>query len=156
VFIRRPLIGLVAMASSATLVAACGSSGNSGQAAGTARVCQEVSAVLSDGGSSSGSGQSITLYNGQHEQTTDSLVAGFEKATGITVNVRNDDEDTLADEIVTEGSRSPADVIYTENSPALEYLQDKGLLAPSTPRPWPTHRASTTRPRATGSGCRPG
>jgi hypothetical protein len=49
VFIRRPLIGLVAMASSATLVAACGSSGNSGQAAGTARVCQEVSAVLSDG-----------------------------------------------------------------------------------------------------------
>jgi iron(III) transport system substrate-binding protein len=80
--------------------------------------------------SSSGSGQSITLYNGQHEQTTDSLVEGFEKQTGIKVNVRNDDEDTLADEIVTEGSNSPADVVYTENSPALEYLQGKGLLAP--------------------------
>jgi iron(III) transport system substrate-binding protein len=80
--------------------------------------------------SSSGSGQSITLYNGQHEQTTDSLVEGFEKQTGIKVNVRNDDEDTLADEIVTEGSHSPADVVYTENSPALEYLQSKGLLAP--------------------------
>ena len=80
--------------------------------------------------SSSGSGQSITLYNGQHEQTTDSLVEGFEKQTGIEVNVRNDDEDTLADEIVTEGSHSPADVVYTENSPALEYLQGKGLLAP--------------------------
>ncbi len=80
--------------------------------------------------SSSGSGQSITLYNGQHEQTTDSLVEGFEKQTGIKVNVRNDDEDTLADEIVTEGSHSPADVVYTENSPALEYLQGKGLLAP--------------------------
>ena len=82
------------------------------------------------GSSSSGSGQSITLYNGQHEQTTDSLVEGFEKQTGIEVNVRNDDEDTLADEIVTEGSNSPADVVYTENSPALEYLQGKGLLAP--------------------------
>jgi iron(III) transport system substrate-binding protein len=82
------------------------------------------------GSSSSGSGQSITLYNGQHEQTTDSLVEGFEKQTGIKVNVRNDDEDTLADEIVTEGSHSPADVVYTENSPALEYLQGKGLLAP--------------------------
>jgi iron(III) transport system substrate-binding protein len=82
------------------------------------------------GSSSSGSGQSITLYNGQHEQTTDSLVEGFEKQTGIKVNVRNDDEDTLADEIVTEGSNSPADVVYTENSPALEYLQGKGLLAP--------------------------
>jgi iron(III) transport system substrate-binding protein len=82
---------------------------------------------------SSGSGQSITLYNGQHEQTTDSLVEGFEKHTGIKVNVRNDDEDTLVDEIVTEGSNSPADVVYTENSPALEYLQSKGLLAPVEP-----------------------
>jgi iron(III) transport system substrate-binding protein len=78
-------------------------------------------------------GQSITLYNGQHVQTTDSLVSAFEKATGITVNVRSDDEDTLADEIVSEGSRSPADVIYTENSPALEYLQGKGLLASVDP-----------------------
>jgi iron(III) transport system substrate-binding protein len=85
------------------------------------------------GSSSSGSGQSITLYNGQHEQTTDSLVAGFEKATGITVNVRSDDEDTLSDEIVTEGSRSPADVIYTENTPAVQYLGDKGLLAKVDP-----------------------
>jgi iron(III) transport system substrate-binding protein len=85
------------------------------------------------GSSLSVSGQSITLYNGQHEQTTDSLVAGFEKQTGITVNVRNDDEDTLADEIVTEGSHSPADVIYTENSPALEYLQSKELLTAVEP-----------------------
>jgi iron(III) transport system substrate-binding protein len=82
---------------------------------------------------SSGSGQSITLYNGQHAQTTESLVSAFEKATGITVEVRNDDEDTLADEVVSEGSRSPADVIYTENSPALEYLQGKGLLASVDP-----------------------
>jgi iron(III) transport system substrate-binding protein len=72
---------------------------------------------------------SITLYNGQHEQTTDAVVAGFEKATGITVNMRDDDEDTLADEILAEGSHSPADVIYTENSQALEFLQSKGLLA---------------------------
>jgi iron(III) transport system substrate-binding protein len=84
-------------------------------------------------GCGSGAGRSITLYNGQHEQTTDSLVAGFEKATGITVNVRSDDEDTLTDEILTEGSNSPADVIYTENSPALEYLQGRGLLAPVDP-----------------------
>jgi iron(III) transport system substrate-binding protein len=89
-------------------------------------------ALLAACGSSSAT-LSITLYNGQHEQTTDSLVAGFEKATGIQVNVRSDDEDLLADEIVTEGPSSPADVIYTENSPALEYLQSKGLLAPVDP-----------------------
>jgi len=75
----------------------------------------------------------ITLYNGQHEQTTDALVQGFEKATGINVAVRNGDEDTFDDEILAEGARSPADVIYTEDSPALEFLQQKGLLAKVDP-----------------------
>ena len=75
----------------------------------------------------------ITLYSGQHVQTTDSLVSAFEKATGISVNVRSDDEDTLADQIVAEGNRSPADVFFTENSQALEFLQEKGLLAAVTP-----------------------
>ena len=103
---RRSVAVAITIALTAALLAGCGSA------------------------SSSGSGQAITLYNGQHVPTTDSLVEGFEKQTGIKVNVRNDDEDTLADEIVTEGSHSPADVVYTENSPALEYLQGKGLLAP--------------------------
>jgi iron(III) transport system substrate-binding protein len=86
--------------------------------------------VLLAGCGSAKSGPSITLYNGQHEQTTDGLVTAFEKQTGITVNVRNDDEDTLANLIALQGSRSTADVIYTENSPALEFLQEKGLLSP--------------------------
>ena len=92
-----------------------------------------LASLMTACGSSSSSGQSITLYNGQHEQTTEALVAGFEKATGITVNVRNDDEDTLTGEIVTEGGRSPADVIYTENTPAMQYLADNGLLAKVDP-----------------------
>jgi iron(III) transport system substrate-binding protein len=96
-------------------------------------VCVLAGGLLAACGGSSGPANSITLYNGQHEQTTDALVAGFEKATGIQVNVRSDDEDTLADEIVNEGSRSPADVLYTENSPAIQYLADKGLLAPVDP-----------------------
>ena len=90
-----------------------------------------VGALAACGGaaSSTGAPQSITLYSGQHVQTTDALVTGFEKATGITVKVRSDDEDTLADAIVAEGSHSPADVIFTENSQVLEFLQDKGRLA---------------------------
>jgi iron(III) transport system substrate-binding protein len=84
-------------------------------------------------GPSDASGQSITLYSGQHEQTTDGLVTAFEKQTGITVNVRNDDEDTLANLIAVQGSHSPADVFYTENSPALEFLQEKRLLSPVDP-----------------------
>ncbi len=81
-------------------------------------------------GPSSASQVTLTLYSGQHVQTTDALVAGFEKDyPHVSVAVRSDDEDTFDAEIVQEGSRSPADVFYTENSPALEYLQQKGLLA---------------------------
>jgi iron(III) transport system substrate-binding protein len=84
-------------------------------------------------GSNASGHQTITLYNGQHQQTTDKLVAGFEKKTGITVKVRNDDEDVFDDQILTEGSHTPADVIYTENTPALEFLQEHNLLASVTP-----------------------
>src|SRR5262249_8417703 len=45
------------------------------------------------------------------------------------------------------GSNSPADVFYTENSPALEELGEKGLLAPvdastlaAVPRQWSAER----------------
>jgi iron(III) transport system substrate-binding protein len=79
---------------------------------------------------SSGSATTITLYNGQHEQTTALLVKAFEAQTGIHVKVRSADEATLGNQIVQEGSNSPADVFYTENTPVLEALQEKGLLAP--------------------------
>jgi iron(III) transport system substrate-binding protein len=72
----------------------------------------------------------ITLYSGQHVQTTQALVNAFEKKTGIRVNVRFDDEDLLADQLVTEGTHSPADVLFTENSPPLQYLASKRLLDP--------------------------
>jgi len=75
----------------------------------------------------------ITLYNGQHEQTADNLISAFEQKTGIHVVVRSDDEDVLADQIAAEGSRSPADVFFTENSPPLESLQAKGMLAAVKP-----------------------
>lgn len=80
-------------------------------------------------GGGSGAGR-ITLYNGQHEQTTQALVNAFEKKTGIRVAVRSDDEDVLVQQIEQEGARSPADLIYTENSPALATLQEHHDLAP--------------------------
>jgi iron(III) transport system substrate-binding protein len=62
-------------------------------------------------------------------QTTEALIAAFERESGLSVSLRSDDEDVLADQIVTEGQRSPADVFYTENSPPLQYLDSKGMLA---------------------------
>ncbi len=85
------------------------------------------------GGGGGGGAGSITLYNGQHPQTTQALVTAFERQTGISVAVRNDDEDVFANQLVAEGSHSPADVLFTENSPPLEFLADKSLLAPIDP-----------------------
>ena len=90
-------------------------------------------ALAACGGSGGSGAQSITLYNGQHVQTAQNLVAAFEAATGISVSIRSNDEDTLADQIATEGTHSPADVFLTENSPPLESLQAKGLLAKVEP-----------------------
>lgn len=85
-------------------------------------------------GAGSGGGDApangLILYSGQHEQTTQALVSAFEKQTGIQVAVRNGDEDTLAEQIMQEGPRSPADVFYTGNSPALMKLAGQHLLAP--------------------------
>ena len=106
---------------------------------------------------SAGSTGSITLYSGQHEQTTQSLVTAFEQKTGIKVNVRYDDEDTFADEIVTE-----------ESHPRGRRLLHRELAGPGVPAEqgpagsgrrvhrWLRPRASTTRRRATGSASRPG
>ena len=106
---HRTLAALAALGLAAATLSACGTA-KSGSAAG-----------------------SITLYSGQHEQTTQALVAAFEKQSGIQVNVRYDDEDTFSDEIVQEEKHPVADVFYTENSPALEYLQEKGLLSAVSP-----------------------
>ncbi|HEY7145269.1 MAG TPA: extracellular solute-binding protein [Streptosporangiaceae bacterium] len=94
-------------------------------AAGMALTCGMLAACSA----AASTGSTLTLYSGQHLQTAQNLVAAFEKKTGITVSIRSDDEDALADQIVTEGSHSPADVFFTENTPPLEFLQGKGLLA---------------------------
>jgi iron(III) transport system substrate-binding protein len=112
---KLPVVCLSTVMSAAMLLAACGGS-SSNTASGPS-------------GSTAGA-SSITLYNGQHEQTTALLVKAFERQTGVKVHVRSDDEDALGNQILQEGSNSPADVFYTENTPVLEDLQEKGRLAP--------------------------
>jgi iron(III) transport system substrate-binding protein len=70
----------------------------------------------------------LTLYNGQHKEVGDELAKAFEAKTGIHVNVRKGSSNQLASQVVEEGDRSPADVIYTEESPPLNKLGEQGLL----------------------------
>lgn len=73
-------------------------------------------------------GQTITLYSGQHEQTTQLLVADFQKRSGVTVKVKSADEASLAGQLLQEGPASPADVFFAENPPALTTLAENNLL----------------------------
>jgi len=76
---------------------------------------------------------SLTLYSGQHEQTVDLLTKAFTKETGIDVKVHSGETPELASQLVKEGMSSPADVFFAENSPELELLSEKGLLAKVAP-----------------------
>jgi len=90
-----------------------------------------VAAALTAAGCGGGasSGRSIVVYNGQHLELTRALVSAFQRATGISVDLRTNDGVVLADQILQEGRSSPADVYLTENSPDLVTLAEHGLLA---------------------------
>ena len=78
-------------------------------------------------------GPSITVYNAQHEELLDEIAPGFTEETGIEVDLRNGDDFELANQLVQEGSASPADVFLTENSPAMSLVDSEGLFAPLDP-----------------------
>ncbi len=72
----------------------------------------------------------LTLYNGQHRRTTEALVQAFSQATGVRVTMRNAESPELASQIVEEGAHSPADLFFSEQSPPIASVGEKGLLAP--------------------------
>ena len=99
------------------------------------------------GGSSSDSGGSLTLYSAQHEPMTEALAKGFEEENGAKVQIRFGEDEGLASQIEQEGDASPADVVLTENTPPLELLAGKELLAevePSTLEEVPSRYNSPT------------
>lgn len=72
----------------------------------------------------------IVVYNAQHENLVKSWVDGFSKETGIKVTLRNGDDSELGNQLVQEGSASPADVFLTENSPSMVLVDNAKLFAP--------------------------
>ena len=72
----------------------------------------------------------ITVYNAQHEELTQAWADEFTKETGVTVTLRNGDDSELGNQLVQEGSASPADVFLTENSPAMSLVDNAKLFAP--------------------------
>lgn len=94
-----------------------------------ARLLLASAGLASLGGGVAGA-ETLTLYSAQHEQMVDQLTAAFTKQTGIAVRTRFGEAPEIASQIVQEGAASPADVYFTENSPELVLLDEKGLLSP--------------------------
>ncbi|TIX35254.1 MAG: extracellular solute-binding protein, partial [Mesorhizobium sp.] len=74
--------------------------------------------------------EGIVVYNAQHENLTKVWAEGFTKETGIKVTVRNGGDSDFSNQIIAEGTASPADVFLTENSPAMALVEAAGLFAP--------------------------
>ena len=105
---RRPAVLAAALAAvlAVPLLAACGGSGSSDDK------------------------DAVVVYNAQHEELISAVGKLFTEKTGIKVELRNGSDLELANQLVAEGKRSPADVFLTENSPAMALVDSKGLFAP--------------------------
>ena len=79
------------------------------------------------------SAEGIVIYNAQHVSLTKAWAEAFTRETGIKVTLRNGGDTELGNQIVQEGSASPADVFLTENSPAMALVDGAGLFAPLNP-----------------------
>ena len=95
----------------------------------------------------------LTIYSGQHEQSVNLLIADFQKRTSIAVKVKGGEGPEIANQIAEEGSSSPADVYFTENSPELQLLSEKGLLAPVDAKTLAEIPSQYNSPKGDWSGC---
>ncbi|MCW2608580.1 MAG: extracellular solute-binding protein family 1 [Frankiales bacterium] len=92
-----------------------------------------LAACGSGGGGASGDSDALVLYNAQHRDLMEEMVAGFTAQTGIEVKVRKGDDSEMSNQLVQEGDRTPADVFVTENSPAMALVAREGGFAKVAP-----------------------
>ena len=83
----------------------------------------------SDGGPPEPETEGITLYAGRIPSAVGRPIDDFEAETDRDVETRFAESPDLAATIVEEGSNSPADVFFAQDSSALEAVADEGLLS---------------------------
>jgi iron(III) transport system substrate-binding protein len=79
--------------------------------------------------SRSGEGGTLMVYSGREEELVEPLFDAFERASGISVEVRYGDSAELAATIADEGDDSPAEIFFAQDAGTLGPVADEGLLA---------------------------
>lgn len=114
-------------------VAACGGSGAgpsdpASSGGGPSAPASGASAPTS--GASAPPEDRVVVYSGRSEELVGPILARFEEATGIDVEVRYAGTSELAATILEEGDNSPADLFFSQDGGALGALAAEGRLAP--------------------------
>lgn len=77
-----------------------------------------------------GDGDELTIYSGRELSLIEPILVQFAEDTGIDIAVRDGTTADLALQIDNEGDRSPADIFLSQSPGAVQYLHERGRLAP--------------------------
>jgi iron(III) transport system substrate-binding protein len=88
-----------------------------------------IAAAMTMAACGDGDDNALIVYNAQHEDLMKEMASAFTAETGIPVKLRSGEDFELANQLVEEGSGSPADVFVTENSPAMTLVDADGGFA---------------------------
>ncbi|MEN9218142.1 MAG: Fe(3+) ABC transporter substrate-binding protein [Gloeomargarita sp. DG_2_bins_126] len=72
----------------------------------------------------------VNVYSSRHYDSDKQLFQRFTQATGIRVNVLEGKDDELIERIRSEGSNSPADILFTVDAGRLWRAQEAGIFQP--------------------------
>ena len=114
-------VSIVAIVALVLLTLACSSDS---EAASIASMNEEAASREADPGE-------LVLYSGRSESLVGPVIAQFEEATGIDVQVKYGGTSEIAATIAEEGDNSPADVFWTQEPGALAALADRYRPLPS-------------------------
>lgn len=70
----------------------------------------------------------LTIYSGNHKDLIDALGKAFTKETGVKVSIRDGEDADMVNQIITEGSKTKADLYLSEEPGPIGQLSNAGLL----------------------------
>ena len=106
------LLKMVILISSILIITACGEEDTSTNQASTPTDKVETIEVIKEPGS-------LILYSGRSEKLVGPIVEQFQRATGIEVKAKYGNTAEIAALILEEGSNSPADIFFAQDSGGL-------------------------------------